>query len=128
MGLGYSGSSLSSWLVLSPANLLYRKDFSLSQTWGWRDLVSIQGSQSASWRLEGVKVWKLSRAYLGEKPPPFSLPMQGSCFQTRKPIQHLLTISNIPVEWDPFMMVWLSFQLHIPRSYGDIFAKKIKIS
>ena len=39
-GLGYSGSSLPSWLGLSPANLLYCEDFPSLHTWGRRGLDS----------------------------------------------------------------------------------------
>ena len=69
-GLGYYGSSFSSvGLCLSPVNLLYRENFPNLHTWGRHDLGSIQGNQSESWRLEGVRIWKLSRTYPGEKPP-----------------------------------------------------------
>ena len=40
-GLGYSGSSLPSWLGLSPVNLLYREDFPSLYTWGRHDLDSV---------------------------------------------------------------------------------------
>ena len=57
-----------------------------------------QTVQSAlGWSLRGVRVWKFSRAYLSEKPPPFSLPTQGCCFATRKPKLHLLAIPSIPM-------------------------------
>ena len=59
--------------------------------------LSHTGLSALGWPLGGVRVWKLSRTYPGEKPPPFSLPMQGCWFVTRKPTRHLPAIPNILV-------------------------------
>ena len=96
-GLGYSGSSLPSWLGLSPANLLYREDFSQSAYMDRRYFGSVQGSQFCCWRLEGVRFWKFSRTYSGVKPPSLFLPKQGWCLATLKSTMHLLAIPTIPV-------------------------------
>ena len=69
------------WLGLSSANLLYWEGFSGQLEIG---MALLQTGQSAlGWPLEGVRVWKLSRMYPDEKPPPFSLPTQWWCFATR---------------------------------------------
>ena len=84
-GLVYPGSSLLSWLSLSPTNLLIRRIFPSLHTRDRRDLVPIQGSQSENWQLEGVKFLKLSRTYPGKKPPSFLEPTQGWCFCHAQP-------------------------------------------
>ena len=76
-GLGYSGSSLPSLLGLYSVNILYREDFPQSAYWSRRNFSSILGSQSESWRIEGVRFWKLSRTYLGEKPYSLSVQTQA---------------------------------------------------
>ena len=55
--------------------------------------------------LGGFRVWKLNRTYPDEKPPPFSFPMQGCCFVTRKPSRHLLAIPNISVKMEALYKV-----------------------
>ena len=94
-GWGYSGSFLSSWLDLSPANLLYWEDF-LRSARSRRSLFSRRQS-ALGWLLGGFRVWKLNRKYPGEKPPPFFLTTKGYCLATLKPTHHLLIIPNIPV-------------------------------
>ena len=81
--------SLPSWAYLLPTSFIGRIFPSL-HSWGRRDLGLVQGSQSASWWLEGVRIWKLSWTYPGEKPPQFSLSTQKWCLATRNP--------TIPVE------------------------------
>ena len=69
--MGYSGSSLSFWLCQSSTNLLYREDF--SGLYRSRRGMFRTGQSALGWPLEGVRVWKLSRMYPGEKPPSLSL-------------------------------------------------------
>ena len=118
-GLGYSGSSLPSCPSLSLDNLLYREDFPWS-TQGRRDLSS-SGVVSGSWRLDGVRIWKLSRTYPGEKPPSLSVLTHRPSLATRKPTWHLLAMPWILVRIGaPYESRW-STQFHLPRNYGTIF-------
>ena len=116
-GLGYSGSPLPSWLGLSPANLLYREDFPQSAS----------GVVSSGWQLDGVRIWKLSRTYPGEKPPSLSVLTHGDSLATRKPTWHLLAIPCLLVRIRaPYEGRW-STQFHLPRNYGTIFNPRFLI-
>ena len=91
----YSSSSLSFWLSLSSANLLYR---GFSPVYPRVKVALFPTGQSAlGWLLEDVRVWKLNRKYPSEKSFPFSLPTQGCYLSTLKPSRHLLATLNIPV-------------------------------
>ena len=95
-GLGYSGSSLPSCPSLSSDNLLYREDFpGLKHGVGMAWVRS--GSSVGHWRLEGIRFWKISRTYSGEKPPSLSVLTHSCCLTTRKPTRHLLVMPNILV-------------------------------
>ena len=115
--LGYSRSSLLSCPSLSLDNLLYREDFPRSthgvgMTWVHAGVV-----RPKSWRLEGVRIWKLSRTYPGEKPPSLSVLMHWCSLTTR----HLLVMPNILVRLGaPCEGEWFT-QFHLPRNYGTIF-------
>ena len=114
-GLGYSGSSLPSCPSLSLDNHLYREDFPWS-TQGRRDLSSCGVYRPKSWRLEGVRIWKLSRTYSGEKPPSLSVLTHRCSLVTRKTTRHLLTMTYIQVRiWAPYEG-WWSIQFHLPRN------------
>ena len=95
--LGYPGSSLPSWMGLSPANLLYREDFPQSTYGVGMTLVQDGVVRPKSWQLEGVRNWKLSRTYPGEKPPSLSVLTHRYSLATRKPIRHLLAMPWILV-------------------------------
>ena len=71
--------------------------FSLVCTQGRRDLSSSGVYRTKSWRLEGARIWKLSRTYPGEKPPSLSVLTHGCSLVTRKPTRHLLTMPYILV-------------------------------
>ena len=71
--------------------------FTLVCTQGRRDLSSSGVYRTKSWRLEGVRIWKFSRTYPGEKPPLLSVLTHGCCQATSKPTRHLLAISNFLV-------------------------------
>ena len=74
-----------------------KRGFSLVCTQGRRDLSSIVVYRTKSWRLEGVRIWKLSRTYPGEKPPSLSVLTHGCSLVTRKPKRHLLAKPSILV-------------------------------
>ena len=114
-GLGDTGSSLPSCPSLSLDNLLYREDFPWS-TQGRRDLGSSGVYRPKSWRLEGVRIWKLSRTYPSEKPPSLSVLTHGCSPATRKPTRHLLAMPYILVRIGaPYEGGW-SIQFHLPRN------------
>ena len=93
-------------------------------TQGRRGLIS-SGVVSGSWRLDGVRVWKLSRTYPGEKPPSLSVLTHGLSLATRKPTWHLLAMPWILVRIRaPYESRW-STQFHLPRNYGTIFNSRI---
>ena len=90
--------------------------FSLVCTQGRRDLSSIGVYRTKSWRLEGVRIWKLSRTYPGEKPPSLSVLTHGCCLITSKPTRHLLTMPYIFVRIGaPYEGGW-PIQFHLPRN------------
>ena len=123
-GLGYTGSSLPSWLGLSPANLLYREDFPQSTHGVGMTLVQ-DGVVSWDWRLDGVRIWKLSRTFPGEKPPSLSLLTHGHSLAARKPTRHLLAMPWVLVRIRaPYEGGW-STPFHLPRNYGTIFNPRI---
>ena len=64
---------------------------------GRRFLNSCWVVRPKSWRLEGVRIWKLSRKYPGEKPPSFSVLTHRCSLITRKPTWHLLAKPSILV-------------------------------
>ena len=69
---------------LSLDNLLYMEDFPWS-TQGRRDLSSCWVYRTRSWRLEGVRIWKLSRTYPGEKPPTLFILMHTCSLANASP-------------------------------------------
>ena len=91
-------------------------EFSLVCTQGRRDLSSIGVYRPKSWRLEGVRIWKLSRVYPGEKPPSFSVLTHWCSLVTRKPTRHLLTMHYILVRIEAPYEGWWSIQFHLPRN------------
>ena len=94
----------------------FKGAFSLVCTQGRRDLGSSGVYRPKSWRLEGVRIWKLSRTYPGEKPPSFSVLTHGSSPATRKPTRHLLAMPYILVRIGaPYEGEW-SIQFHLPRN------------
>ena len=100
---------------LSLDNLLYREDFPWS-TQGRYDLSSSGVYRPKSLRLEGVRIWKLSRTYPGEKPPSLSILKHGCSLVTRKPTLHLLTMPYILVRIGaPYEGRW-PIQFHLPRN------------
>ena len=114
-GLGYSGSSLPSCPSLSLDNLLYREDFPV-YTRGGRDHSSCGVVRSKSWRLEDVRIWKLSRTYPDKKPPSLSVLTHGCNLITRKPTRHLLTMPYILVRIGaPYEGGW-TILFHLPRN------------
>ena len=120
-GLGNTGSSLPSCPSLSLDNLLYREDFPLVCTQGRRDISSSWVYRPKSWRLEGVRIWKLSRTYPGEKPPSLSVLTHGCSLVTCKPTYHLLTMPYILVRIGaPYESGWPT-PFHLPRNYDTIF-------
>ena len=89
---------------------------SLVCTQGRRELSSSGVYRTMSWRLEGVKIWKLSRKYPGEKPPSLSVLTHRCSLVTRKPTRHLLTMPYILVRIGaPYEGGW-SIQFHLPRN------------
>ena len=89
---------------------------SLVYTQGRHDLSSSGVYRTKSWRLEGVRIWKLSRTYPGEKPPSLSVLTHGCSLITRKPTRHLLTMPYILVRIGaPYEGGW-SIQFHLPRN------------
>ena len=96
-------------------------------TWGRHDLSSCGVVRPKSWRLEGVRIWKLSRTYPGEKPPSLSVLTHRSSLVTRKPTRHLLVLPNILVRLGaPYEGEWFT-QFHLPRNYGTIFNPRFLI-
>ena len=53
------------------------------------------GKSALGWPLRGVRFWKLSLTYPGEKPPSLSVLTHRCCLATCKPKRHLLAILNI---------------------------------
>ena len=105
---------------LSPANLLYREDFPKS-THGVGVTLIQDGVVNATWQLDGVRIWKLSRTYPGEKPPSFSVLTHKHSLATRKPTRYLLAMPCILVRIRaPYEGRWPT-QSHLPRDYGVIF-------
>ena len=93
-----------------------KRGFSLVCTQGRRDLSSSGVYMTKSWLLEGVRIWKLSRTYPGEKPPSLSVLTHGCSLVARKPTRHLLVIFNILVRvGTPYEGGW-SIQFHLPRN------------
>ena len=122
--MGYSGSSLSSYPSLSLDNLLYREDFPWS-TQGRHDLSSCGVIRPKSWRLEGVRIWKLSRTYPSEKPPSLPVLTHGCSLAMCKPTRHLLAMPCLLVRIRaPYEGGW-STQFHLPRNYGTIFNSRL---
>ena len=119
-GLGDTGSSLPSCPSLSLDNHLYREDFPWS-TQGRRDLSSFGVNRPKSWRLEGVRIWKLSRTYPGEKPPSLFVLTHRCSLVTRKPTWHLLTMPYILVRIGAPYEGWWPAPFHLPRNYGTVF-------
>ena len=114
-GLGDTGSSLPSCPSLSLDNLLYREDFPWSAhrvgvTW-------VQaGFTGLAWHLEGVRIWKLSRTYPGEKPPSHFILTHRCSLATRKPTRHLLAMPCILVRIRaPYEGGW-SILFHLPKN------------
>ena len=101
---------------------------SLVYTQGRHDLGSCGVVRPQSWRLEGVRIWKLSRTYSGEKPPSFSVLTHRCILATRKPTGHLLVIFCILVRIGaPYEGRW-STQFHLSRNYGTIFNPRFLIN
>ena len=99
-----------------PWTTSFKGGFSLVCTQGRRDLSSSGVYRTRSWRLEGVRIWKLSRTYPGEKPPSLSVLTHGCSLVTRKPTRHLLTIPYILVRIGaPYEGRW-SIQFHLSRN------------
>ena len=82
------------------------------------------GVVSCHWRLEGVRVWKLSRTYPGEKPSSLSVPTQGCYFAKCKSTQHCWQYLASQWRWEPFKRVKWPVQSQLPRDNSDIFPKK----
>ena len=120
--MGYSGSSLPSCPSLSLDNLLYREDFPWS-TQSRHDLNSCGVYRPKSWRLEGVRIWKLSRTYPSEKPPSLSVLTHGCCLTTRKSTRHLLTMPYILVRIGAHYEGRWSIQFHLPRNMAPSFTQ-----
>ena len=119
-GLGYSGSSSPpSWAYLQPTSFIGR--FFPVYTRGRHDLSSCGIVRPKSWQREGVRIWKLSRTYPGEKPPSLSVLTHRCSLATRNPTQHLLAIPYILVRIRAtYESAWLT-QFHLPRNCGAIF-------
>ena len=67
-------------VYLPPTSFIGRIFFGLSGV----GVVLFQAEQSAlGWPLEGIRVWKLSRTFPGEKSPSLSLPRKGVVFHTQ---------------------------------------------
>ena len=106
------------WAYLQPTSFIGRIFPSL-HTWGRRDFVS--DGVIRNWRLDGVRIWKLSRTYPVEKPPSLSVLTHRLSLATRKPTRHLLAMPWILVRIGaPYESRW-STQFHLPRNYGTIF-------
>ena len=90
-------------------------------TRGRRDISSCGVVKPKSWRLEGVRIWKLSRTYPDEKPPSLSVLTHRCSLATRKPTQHFLAMSNILVRIRAPYEGWWPTQFHLSRNYGAIF-------
>ena len=87
---------------------------------GRHDLSS-SGVVNATWQLDGVRIWKLSRTYPGEKPSLFSVLTHRHSLATRKPTRHLLAMPCILVRIGaPYEGRW-STPLHLPWNYCTIF-------
>ena len=99
--------------------------FSPVYTGARRDLSSSGVYRPKSWCLEGVRIWKLSRTYPGEKPPSFSVLTHRCSLVTRKRTRHLLTIPYILVRIGAPYKGWWPTLFHLPRNYGTIFKPKI---
>ena len=85
---------------------------------------STHGVVNATWRLNGVRIWKLSRAYPGEKPASLSVLTHRCSLATRKPTWHLLAMPCILVRIGaPYEGGWPT-QFLLPRNYGTIFNPK----
>ena len=103
-----------------------RGGFSLVCTQGRRDLSSSGVVKPKPWRLEDVRIWKLSRTYPGEKPPSLSVLTHGCSLVTRKPTRHLLTMPYILVRIGaPYEGEW-SIQFHPPRNMAPSLNPKYK--
>ena len=88
----------------------------------WVGMTLIQGGVvSFGWRLDGVRIWKLSRTYPDEKPPSLSVLMHIHSLATRKPTRHLLAMPRILVRIGATYEGGWSTQFHLPRNYGTIF-------
>ena len=94
-------------------------------TQGRHDMSSSVVYRTRSWRLEGVRIWKLSRTYPGEKPPSLSVLTHGWSLVTRKPIRHLLTMSynlvRIPLRG------WIVHSVPPAQEHGTIFNPRFLI-
>ena len=121
--LGYSGSSLPSCPSLSLNNLLYRDDFPRS-THGVGMTFVQSGVVGCDWRLEGVRIWKLSKMYPGEKPPSLSVLTYRYSLATHKPTRHLLAMPCILVRIGAPYEGWWSTPFHLLRNYCTIFKPK----
>ena len=118
-GLGNPGSSLPpGWAYLQSTSFIGRIFPSL-YTWGRHDLGSVRGSRIR--QLDGVRFWKLSRTYPGEKPSSLSVLTHRPSLATRKPTRRLLAMPWILVRIGaPWESGWYT-QFHLPRNYGTIF-------
>ena len=113
--MGYSGLSLPPVQAYLWTTSFIGRIF-LVCTQGRRDLSSCGVYRSQSWRLEGVRIWKLSRTYPGEKPPSHSVLTHRCSPATHKPPRHLLTMPYILVRIGaPYEGGWL-IQFHLPRN------------
>ena len=118
-GLGYSGSSLPPvQAYLCTTSFIGRIFLGLQSR---HDLSSCGVYRPKSWRLEGVRIWKFSRTYPGEKPPSLSVLTHRCSLVTRKPRRHLLIIPCILVKIGAPYESWWSTPFHLPRNYGTIF-------
>ena len=99
--------------------------FSLVCTQGRRDLSSSGVYRTKSWRLEGVRIWKLSRTYPDEKLPSHSVLTHRYSLVTRKPTRHLLTMPYILVRIGaPYKGRW-SILFHLPRNMAPSLTQDI---
>ena len=99
--------------------------FSLVCTQGRRDLSSCWVIRPKSWRLEGVRIWKLSRTYPGEKSPSLSVLTQRCSLGTRNLTRHLLVMPNILVRIGaPYEGGW-SILFHLPRNMAPSLTQEI---
>ena len=96
------------WAYLQPTSFIGRIFPSL-YIWGRRDLGSVQGSRIR--QLDGVRIWKLSRTYIGEKPPSLSVLTHRFSLATRKPTRHLPAMPWILMRIGaPYESRWCSFE------------------